>query len=277
MEELIVLDQVSKWYGRHAAVQDITWRINRGECVAVTGGNGAGKSTLLHLIAGLAVPSQGKRVIRSSSLRVGYVPERFPSLRFTPKQYLIHMARIQGLNAQAALHMAEGMLSLFHMEQHAERSMNHFSKGMLQKVNLMQAMLSTPDLLILDEPLSGLDEGSQYEMIRILEEIKHSGKAIAMSVHEPLLTAALADRMVFMEEGRVVRDALHEQVPESKGVMIRFHGLSPDALLKLETLNGFLYFKSRGTPAEIVIQKDFSDEMLLFVLNSGGSVISVES
>lgn len=275
MEELVVLDNVSKRFGQHLALSDVNWHISRGECVAVTGRNGAGKSTFLHLIAGLAKPSRGKRIVMTSNLRIGYVPEKFPSLRFSPAQYLLHMARIREMNSGDALRIVAGMLSLFHMQEHAERNMTHFSKGMLQKVNLMQAMLAEPDLLMLDEPLSGLDEASQHEMVRVLQGVKLQGTAIVMSVHEPLLTASLADRIVVMKQGQIIRDALNER-EENVEIMLKFYGISTEAMLKLEKLNGFLYWISRGSPSEVVIDKEFSDAFLLLVLTNGGSVISLK-
>lgn len=277
MKELVILDHVSKSYGRFTALSEVNWLIRCGECVAITGSNGAGKSTLLHLIAGLAMPSRGKRVVMSTQLRTGYVPEKFPSLRFSPKQYLLHIARIQGMNIQSAIQSIDSLLTLFQMQEHTERSMHQFSKGMLQKVNLMQALLSMPDLLLLDEPLSGLDEVSQHEIIAVLEEIKRQGTAIVMSVHEPLLTAVLADRVVVMKQGKITRDALSEYVEERKGIRIKFHSSSPEAMIRMEKINGFQYWISRGTPSEIVINHDSSDEFLLFILTTGGSVISLQS
>lgn len=277
VEELVVLDKVSKTFGQHSAILEVTCHISRGECVAVTGTNGSGKSTFLHLIAGLALPSRGKRIVKFSNLRIGYVPERFPSLRFSPQQYLLHIAQIQGMNTQSAIRSIEGMMSLFQMQQYAERSMHHFSKGMLQKVNLMQAMISAPDLLLLDEPLSGLDEVSQHEMVSVLGEIKHQGTAIVMSVHEPLLIAALADRIIVLKQGRMIRDALNERKETYQGIRLIFHNISPEAMMKLEKLNGFMYWVSRGTPAEVVIDRNYSDHILLFVLTAGGSVISLQT
>lgn len=276
MEELIVLDKVSKRFGRHIAVRDVSWHICRGECVAVTGSNGAGKSTLLHIIAGLSLPSQGKRIVVDSSLQIGYVTERFAPLRFSPEEYLIHVAKIQGMRKEAALRSVEGVLSLFQMQEHAKRRMDQFSKGMLQKVNLMQAMLGTPDLLMLDEPLSGLDEPSQHDVITVLSMIKHQGTAIVMSVHEPLLTAALADRMVVMKQGVIMRDALYDFREGASGVRLAFYGISPEAMLNMEKLNGFLYWISRGSPTEAVVVRGRSDDFLMFVLSAGGSVISLQ-
>ncbi|KKO53338.1 ABC transporter ATP-binding protein [Paenibacillus sp. DMB20] len=273
--DLLVLNGVSKRFGKHLAVSDITWTIGKGECAAITGGNGAGKSTLLHLIAGLSLPSQGTRIVYDKRMRIGYVPEKFAGLRFTPEEYLYHTARIQGLGKAAANRRVDGLVTLFRMREYAGRRMNGFSKGMLQKVNLMQAMLSLPGLLVLDEPLSGLDEPSQHDMISVLGEIKNQGTAIVMSVHEPLLTSALADRIVVMKQGRIIRDALHDRT-EDTGCRLLFHGLPPDAMLQVERLDGFRYWLSRGTPSEIVIRREASDDILLFVLKAGGSVILLQ-
>ncbi|MGG4341558.1 ABC transporter ATP-binding protein [Paenibacillus lautus] len=273
MQELLELNGVHKRFGKFAVLHNITWSISRAECVAITGSNGAGKSTLLHVIAGLANPSEGSRVEYDSSLRVGYVPERFPALRFRPSEYLRHMAGIQGMNKQEAENRINAMLDVFQLE---DMKMTLCSKGMLQKVNIMQALLRQPDLLVLDEPLSGLDESSQMEMIGILSEIKRQGTAIVMSVHEPLLIASLADRVTQLRQGRVERDGTLEAGPERGRMRLEFTRVTQDNMLELERRTGFHYWISRGNPASMVVSRQVADEMLLDILQSGGSLIRLE-
>ncbi|MEK4979660.1 ATP-binding cassette domain-containing protein [Bacillus sp. FSL K6-6540] len=273
MQELLELNGVHKRFGKYAVLHNITWSISRAECVAITGSNGAGKSTMLHVIAGLANPSEGSRIEYGTSLLVGYVPERFPALRFRPSEYLRHMAGIQGMDKQEAAKRIDAMLNVFQLQ---DMKMTLCSKGMLQKVNIMQALLSQPDLLLLDEPLSGLDESSQMEMIGILSEIKRQGTAIVMSVHEPLLIASLADRETRLRQGRIERDGLLERSPHLERMKLEFTHVSPDNMLELERRPGFLYWISRGNPASMMVTRQATDDMLLDILQSGGSLIRLE-
>lgn len=228
---------------------------------------------MLHVIAGLANPSVGSRIEHGTSMRVGYVPERFPALRFRPSEYLRHMAGIQGMDKQEAAKRIDAMLNVFRLQ---DMKMTLCSKGMLQKVNIMQALLRQPDLLVLDEPLSGLDEPSQMEMIGILSEIKRQGTAIVMSVHEPLLIASLADRETQLREGRIERDGMLETDTEMGRMKLEFTRVTQDKMLELERRSGFHYWISRGNPASMVVSRQVADEMLLDILQSGGSLTRLE-
>ncbi|MGG3279622.1 ABC transporter ATP-binding protein [Paenibacillus solani] len=273
MQELLELKGVLKRFGKIVVLHNIDWSIARGECVAITGSNGAGKSTLLHMIAGLAFPSEGSRIESVAPLRVGYVPERFPALRFRPSEYLGYIARIQGMDKQEARKRIQAMLNLFQLQ---DILMSLCSKGMLQKVNIMQALLRQPDLLVLDEPLSGLDESSQMEMIGILREVKRQGTAITMSVHEPLLITSLADRETRLRLGRIQRDGMLENEPVLARMKLEFIGVHPDTMIELENNRDFLYWISRGTPASMVVVRQAADEIVLKILQSGGSMIRLE-
>ncbi|NMO96256.1 ABC transporter ATP-binding protein [Paenibacillus lemnae] len=279
MDVLVTLNQVSKRYGRHIALHDVNWRICRGECAAITGDNGAGKSTLLHILAGLAMPDKGTIIINNGEVSIGYVPEFFPGLKFTPREYLAHMGRIQGLSKQAASKRVEGLISMFQMEQSSNRLMNGFSKGMLQKVNLMQALLGMPDLLVLDEPLSGLDEHVQHEIAKLLTEIKQQGTSIVMSVHEHLLISAVADRLVVMKNGKIMRDGLtdltYQRNPRARSRVV-FHGISPEHCIHIEQMDGFIKWISQGAPKEADIARECSNEMLQYILDAGGSILSLQ-
>lgn len=273
MQELLELKGAHKRFGKIDVLHNIDWSIARGECVAITGSNGAGKSTLLHMIAGLAYPSEGSRIEAVSPLRVGYVPERFPALRFRPSEYLGYIARIQGMDKQEARKRIQAMLNLFQLQ---DILMSLCSKGMLQKVNIMQALLRQPDLLVLDEPLSGLDESSQMEMIGILREVKRQGTAIVMSVHEPLLITSLADRETRLRLGRIERDGMLENRPVLARMKLEFIGVHPDTMIELENNRDFLYWISRGTPASMVVVRQAADDIVLKILQTGGSMIRLE-
>ncbi|GAB6931405.1 ABC transporter ATP-binding protein [Paenibacillus sp. JCM 10914] len=273
MQQLLTLSDVHKRYGTLTVLQQVNWTISKGECVALTGGNGAGKSTLLQLIAKLAHPTTGSRIEHMEPIMIGFVPERFPALRFKPSEYLSHMAAIRGMSQKAAAKRIDAIMSVFRLQ---DTRMTLSSKGMLQKVNVMQALLMEPDLLVLDEPLSGLDESSQMEMIRVLTEIKRQGTAIAMSVHEPLLISSVADRVTQIDQGRIERDGMLERKRPLPRMKLECSGLNEADKMELEQHAGFLYWRSTGTPTALIVHERRADELLLLILRMGGSIVRVE-
>ncbi|CAG5087827.1 ABC transporter-related protein [Thermobacillus xylanilyticus] len=201
MEALIELRNVGKWYAAgRPVVQQVDLAVYRGQGLAIRGRNGSGKTTLLKLIAGITRPSAGA-VRRAPELTVGYAPERFPPVRFRAEEYLAHLGRIRRIPKPELERRIQELMDLFQL--HAAGPITHFSKGMTQKVNLMQAVLARPDVLVLDEPLSGLDADSQADFARLLVKFKQEGAAIVMTGHEPGFENAWADRTVVIRYGRL--------------------------------------------------------------------------
>ncbi len=151
-ETVLTAARAGKAFGGITVLRDVDLTVARGRCIAFIGHNGSGKSTLLKLLAGLIAPTTG-RVERGTNLKIGYVPERFPGMELTPPAYIRHMARIEGLrDAQAA---ADALFRDFFLDGMLDVPMKHLSKGSLQKVGAIQALIARRDLLLLDEPLSG--------------------------------------------------------------------------------------------------------------------------
>lgn len=147
------------------------------------GGNGSGKSTLLKLLSGLSTFDGGKR-IADKALKIGYAPERFPKLTFHAVEYLRAMGTMQGIPKASLMPTIERMLLRFGIDPGERKTMRHYSKGMLQKVNLIQAMMGEPALLLLDEPFSGLDQAAQEVLAGWLAESKRGGQAVVLTSHE---------------------------------------------------------------------------------------------
>jgi ABC-type multidrug transport system, ATPase component len=201
MDTLIELRNVGKWYAAgRPVVQQIDLAVRRGQGLAIRGRNGSGKTTLLKLIAGISRPSAGA-IRRAPGLTVGYAPEQFPRVRFRAEDYLMHLGRIRRIPQPELARRIGELTDLFQL--HAAGPIIHFSKGMAQKVNLMQAVLARPDVLILDEPLSGLDADSQKDFVRLLLRFKEEGAAIIVTGHEPGFEAVWADRTAVIRRGRL--------------------------------------------------------------------------
>lgn len=154
---LVELKGIQKKYGKSLILDNIDLSIPEGEALAIVGGNGTGKSTLLKIIAGFISHTAGT-IQRKEHIQIGYVPEHFPEgIRFTLEDYLYHLGRIHGLSTKYVKDKIPLLLERFHLLHARHSVVRNFSKGMKQKTGIMQALLTDVHLLILDEPLSGLD------------------------------------------------------------------------------------------------------------------------
>lgn len=276
------LIQVTKLYSGVAVLEDISLKVNPGTATAVLGHNGSGKSTLLSIMAGLVQPTSGQLMRTMSGLSIGYAPEAFPAIRFTPEQYLRSMGRIRGMTADAVESTMEKLLHNLHLKPFSNQLMPRFSKGMLQKVNLMQSLLNRPRLLLLDEPLSGLDVASMEACTELLLQLKQEGTAIMFSAHEPLLVAALADEVHLLQAGRTVEVMeTNAYLGRAGSVSILCTGLTAEAHLQIQGLPGFIAMKRAvHKPGEEEMSLTFlgaaCDDTLRYLLEAGASIQSVQ-
>ncbi|GAA2860429.1 hypothetical protein GCM10010517_19060 [Streptosporangium fragile] len=175
------LRAVSFRYSRRGPwiLRDVDLILAPGSVVEVTGRNGAGKSTLLRLLAGIVPPSRGTVADRPST--VSYAPDVFPiDQPFTVTAYLTHMARVRGAAPGAAGELA-ARLGATHL---LDQPLGDLSKGSAQKIGLIQALLTPPGLLILDEPFAGLDEQTRTTLPLIIDEIAAAGGTVVVSDHQ---------------------------------------------------------------------------------------------
>lgn len=178
------LEDVGFRYHRRSrwVLRDLSLALPPGAIVEVTGANGAGKSTLLRLAAGLLRPRRGRVLDRPA--RVGYAPERFPADQpFTARAYLTHMARLRRLDA----HAWEPLTAQLGFTALLDTPLPELSKGSAHKVGLIQALMSDPELLILDEPFAGLDAATREALPALLGTHAKAGAAVLISDHQQAL------------------------------------------------------------------------------------------
>ncbi len=206
-DEVLALDGVSRRYGSLTVFRNVSLSVPRGLCVALTGRNGSGKSTLLKIAGGLTRASSG-RVRRRRGASVQLVPENFPRPNVSARRLLYGFGRLEGLGGGELRRRVGELLEDFSLAGEADAPLMDFSKGMLQKVSVIQAMLRKPDLLLLDEPLSGQDARSQRVFIRRVRGLLNGGSAVLLACHEPFLMAALAQQAYEVgPEGLTPREA----------------------------------------------------------------------
>jgi len=213
---VIELRGVSRSFGDKEAVRGVSFVARPGEATGYLGPNGAGKSTTIRMIAGLLRPDAGEvRVCGFDAAidpievkrRIGYVPE-FAALYqgLTPNEYLSLVAELHHIDRDEARGRIAEYLGRFELTGAADGAIEELSKGMRQKVLIIGAVLHDPDVLLLDEPLNGLDVNAGLVFRRMLEELLARGKTILFSSHIFELIERLCSRVIIIDHGRVVAD-----------------------------------------------------------------------
>lgn len=206
MKELIILKDVIKKYDTKLILDKINLTINYGETLFIKGTNGSGKSTLLKIIAGLSSVSSGKRLILHENFKssIAYVPDNFPKLPLTSMEYLNYMGKIHGLSKESISKKVHTLFDLFNMPtKFLNTKIKDLSKGSIQKIGLIQAMLVTPTLLVLDEPFAGLDKDSREELIKLLQTLHNNKTAIIFTNHETEYNRFSIDNTIEITNGKM--------------------------------------------------------------------------
>ncbi|HAM81824.1 ABC transporter ATP-binding protein [Ornithinibacillus bavariensis] len=270
--KLISLENINKTYSGKTVIQDISLDILKHQSMVFMGTNGAGKSTLLKIITGLLLPSSGRVIKHCKPLHIGYVPERFPNLlRFTPLEYLNYMGRIQGIPVMELEKRIPILLDRLALSHAKDKRIDTFSKGMVQKIGIIQSILRKPDLLILDEPLSGLDIHTQSELVHIMTEFKDEGITIILTYHESDILLKIAERIVILGEGQIKGD-YHVKDMDKPHMVIETSGIAEQII---HTFNGILRVSKNGETLQAHALQEKSDNILLEILNKGGKIHSV--
>ena len=215
MSELVVhADRLSKWYGPVLGVSDISWSV-KGGVIGLLGPNGAGKSTLIKMIAGLLRPSRGTIEVfgadptqsPATRLRVGYCPEHEKTYdRLTATEFVTFMAEMSGLSGRDARDAAKLALDTMGLSDAAERWIKGFSKGMRQRTKLAATLVHDPDLLLLDEPLTGVDPLARTDIIKRIRGLATDGKTVIVSSHVLHEIEALTDQIIVIYRGQVLAE-----------------------------------------------------------------------
>ncbi len=233
---------------RVEAVRGTSFTVKRGEIFGLLGPNGAGKTTTIKAILRLIFPTEGEIRIfgqpagaRAAAKRVGYMPENpYVYQYLKPLEFLDLCGRLVGMPKQERRVRAEEMVDKVGLRHAVDRPIGKFSKGMMQRVGLAQALLHDPELLILDEPMSGLDPIGRKEVRDLLVEQRERGKTLLFTSHILSDVELLCDRVVIMQQGKITSEGQVHDLLETAGrrVEIRLSGASA-------TLKDSL--RSRGT------------------------------
>lgn len=203
MNEMLRLENVTKKYKNKTVVDNLSLSIEGGEVFALLGANGAGKTTTIKMILGLAKVSEGNITIEEGK-KIGYSPETpyFPPY-LTAMEVMKYYAGIEGDKTKKDKEYLKSLLDITGLED-TKTKVKDYSKGMIQRLALAQALISDPDILILDEPTAGLDALGRKHNLELLKNLKEQGKTIIINSHILHDIEAICDRGVIMKKGKVI-------------------------------------------------------------------------
>jgi ABC-2 type transport system ATP-binding protein len=207
-ESAIYVDNISKWYGDFQAVKELSFEVRYGEVFALLGPNGAGKSTSIRMILDIIKPDAGTiRVLggpmsEATKNRIGYLPEErglYKDVKVL--EMMIYLGKLKGMSGADAKREATALLEQLDLGAHTQKKVEELSKGMQQKVQFAVTVMHKPDLIIIDEPFSGLDPVNRIVIKNLLEDFRNRGGAVVMSTHQMNQVEEMADRMLMISHG----------------------------------------------------------------------------
>ena len=222
---LVAAEHLSKWYGQVIGLNDVSVNVPAG-VTGLLGPNGAGKSTFLKLITGQLKPSKGTIDVLGEPIwgnpslyfEIGVCPEQDAFYeRMTGLEWVSALARLSGLEEGAATDAARHALTVVDLTDAADKKIAAYSKGMRQRVKLAQAIAHNPQLLILDEPLSGMDPIGRRKIVRLIKEWARGGKSIIVSSHILYEMEAMTSNILLIHNGRILAEGNVHQIRDLIG------------------------------------------------------------
>lgn len=217
----INIENLTKTYGVQKAVDNISFKVNTGEILGFLGPNGAGKTTTMKIITNYLAANAGEVVIGGKSIKedadeikkhIGYLPENNPLYYDMPViDYLAFCAEIQGIKKEKIPNRVIEMIRLTGLDREKHKKIGELSKGYQQRVGLAQAMIHDPDILILDEPTTGLDPNQIVEIRKLIRELGRE-KTVILSTHILPEVEATCDRILIINNGKIVADGTSESL-----------------------------------------------------------------
>lgn len=216
MSAIVEIRDLVKNYGKKQVLHGINLSIEPGQIIGYIGPNGAGKSTTVKILCGLIDDYEGDVKVLGYDLRteqleikkrLGYIPENaalYESL--TPLEFMQFVGRMRGLEEEVIHQKAERLMDIFEMKKNLNQRIATFSKGMRQKVMICSALLHNPELIFMDEPLSGLDANSVIMVKEMLSHLAREGKTVFYSSHLMDVVEKISDRIILIDQGKVIAD-----------------------------------------------------------------------
>ena len=282
-------ERLTKKYGRKRAVEEVTLCVYRGEVYGFLGPNGAGKTTVMRLLLGLLVPTEGTITLLGELFggnrpwvrrRIGAVPEKpyiYPEM--TAVEYLQFFADLY--EVERPIKRAHVMLEKLGLLDAARKRLGTFSRGMQQKVHIARALLHDPELLLLDEPVSGLDPYGIREVRDLIEEFKARGRTVFLSSHLLSEVERVCDRVAIMHSGNLLVEEtmteIRKKLSREATVEVEVNGLGEQILGAVSNLPFVREVFQMGTVISLKVESEdhIREKISRTITEAGGTVLSV--
>lgn len=272
------------WQSPVTALTGLSLSVRRGEIYGFLGPNGAGKTTTMKILLGLTRASGGTaevlgRPVGDVGVRreIGFLPESPYFYDYlTAEEFLAFYGHLAGLEGIGLKQRMERLLALVGLTEARGRQLRKFSKGMLQRIGLAQALIHDPELVILDEPMSGLDPIGRKEVRDLILALRDQGKTVFFSTHIISDVEVLCDRVGVVTKGRLLASGtVDELVGQSRRVEILCEGLSREALSAIAAVKGLA--QPRGTQYVVLSDLDGLEAVLAAIRGQGARLVSVST
>jgi ABC-2 type transport system ATP-binding protein len=275
----IQTEGLRKEFGSTIAVKDLTLSVNQGEVFGFLGPNGAGKTTSVKMLLGLTSPTSGTAVLlghplgnRQARAHIGYLPEHFRFHEWlTASEFLDLHGRLYGMEKSARTAVIPDLLALVGLTEQTNNKLSTFSKGMLQRIGLAQALINQPDLVFLDEPTSGLDPLGRRLVRDIITQLRTAGTAVFLNSHLLSEVEKTCDRVAFIRDGSVVETiSLADFGKDCLQVTLRVGEPTSDLLSQLTHFSEDVRLNSANGHIHLTIQQEAQlPELAQWLINKG--------
>jgi len=279
----IETENLRKEFGGRAAVKGLTLQVQQGEVFGFLGPNGAGKTTFIKMMLGLVRPTSGTGSLLGTPVgaataraRAGFLPEHF---RFhdwlTAEEFLELHGQLYGMKTADLKQRSGELLEKVGLVPFRRQQLRTFSKGMLQRIGLAQALLNRPDLVFLDEPTSGLDPVGRRLVRDVIRELREGGATVFLNSHLLSEVEITCDRVAFIKHGEVLRtSSLQTLIDGETGVTLRAGGLTPELLAGLERFGHDV--RADGERVSLTVSSDAAlPEIASYLVSHGASLYAL--
>lgn len=268
---MIQAKSLTKSYGSRKAISDVSFTVNKGEVVGFLGPNGAGKTTTMKILTGYMAPNQGEVYLDGINVfeeplkakqKLGYLPEIPPVYTdMIVEDYLKYVARLKLCPKEKIPKLVEEAIKKVGLQSVRKRIIQNLSKGFKQRTGLAQALVSNPDILILDEPTVGLDPKQVIEIRDILKQLKGQ-HTIILSTHILSEVQISCDRVIIINEGKIITEdsleGLSQKMRAQRQILLKVKKSSEDLIAKLKSVKGVLSVQKSKSGLELNVEPEES-------------------
>lgn len=275
---MLKVENVTKYYGNNLAVDDLSFTINDGEIFGLLGVNGAGKTTTFRMIMSLLEPTKGKITLNGKEVgydiceHIGFLTEeRSLMTKLTVKEQVVYYATLKGMKEKEILKKLDYWLDRFGVSEYKERKIKELSKGNQQKIQFITAIIHEPDLLVLDEPFTGLDPINVELFMSVIREFKEKGKMVLFSSHRMEHVELFCEKLVILLKGKTVLSGSLKEIKKNyRKKIIRING-NVD-VEKLKKTKGILEVEKEALDLIVKIESDEYVEEVFKVVKQGSDI-----